>query len=97
MHNPQNTGHNVILLGASNPASAEFALAALDAALRSHGESLPYSNVSRSAAHAALLPEVTPGEFLHAARQAYGQNALRGPIERAIDYGLAGAGSPAHL
>jgi len=89
VHNPFNCGHNLLLIGASQPRGAEIALDRLDRLLTEDGAPLGYVNLSNSTTHAQLLPSISPAEFRQRTRDAFAANAGRGPIEQAISLGLA--------
>ena len=89
VHNPQNRGHNALLIGASRPEGAGPAIDELGALLRTGGPCLGYANLSRSVTHAALLPRLTPAQFREKIEVGFAGNAGRGPIEHGVTLGLA--------
>jgi len=89
VHNPQNQGHNALLVGASRPEGAGPAIDELGSLLGAGGPVLRYTNQSRSHTHAPLLPRCTPAQFQEQIEAAFRGNAGRGPIERGVTLGLA--------
>jgi len=89
VHNPENRGHNALIVGASRPEGAAAGLARLEKVFAESGPRLGYTNVARSETHAALVPDLTPEAFRRQMEQAFAGNAGRAPIERGIALGLA--------
>ncbi len=88
VHNPENCGYNVLLVGGSTLEGAAAALEVLEGVLEGTGGRFAYTNLSRSAVHEALLPEMTPEAFREQTEAAFQGNAGRGPIERGVTLGL---------
>ncbi len=88
IHNPENRGHNVLLVGASRPEGAAAGLEKLSEVLKEKGDRFGYTNVARSATHEALLPDITPEEFRKQTEPAFRGNVGRGPIKQGVTLGL---------
>ena len=89
VHNPENRGHNVLLVGASTPEGGKAGLDRLEGVLQDSGKVLGYTNVAASETHDRLMPRTTPEAFREQMEAAYQGNALRGPIEQGVSLGLA--------
>ena len=88
VHNPENCGWNVLLVGASRVEGAVSALEVLEGVLEKTRGRLGYTNLARSDSHDALLPKMTPEAFRVRAEAGFQGNAGRGPIEQGVTMGL---------
>lgn len=89
VHNPENCGYNVLLVGASRPEGATAALKALEGVLAETRGRLGYTNLSRSEVHKTLLPEMTPEAFRDWVAEMYRDNLSYYPVEQGTFLGLA--------
>ncbi len=88
VHNPENCGRNVLLVGASSVEGAAAALEALEGVLKETGGRLGYTNLSQSEVHQTLLPEMTPDAFRAWVAEMYRDNLSYYPVEQATFLGL---------
>ena len=88
VHNPENCGRNVLLVGASTVEGAVAALEMLEGVLEKTGGRLGYTNLSRSEVHDALLPEMTPDAFRDWVAEMYRDNLSYYPVEQGTFLGL---------
>ena len=88
VHNPENCGHNVLLVGASRVEGAAVALEVLEGVLERTGGRLEYTNLSRSEVHETLLPEMTPEAFREWVAEMYRDNLSYYPVEQGAFLGL---------
>ena len=88
VHNPENCGWNVLLVGASRLEGAVAALEVLEGVLEKTRGRLGYTNLSRSEVHEVLLPEMTPDAFREWVAEMYGNNLSYYPVEQGTFLGL---------
>ena len=88
VHNPENCGSNVLLVGASRVEGAAAALEALEGVLGETEGCLGYTNLSRSEVHETLLPEMTPEAFREWVEEMYRDNLSYYPVEQGAFLGL---------
>ncbi len=88
VHNPENCGHNALLVGGSTPEGAAVGLERLEEVLKQSGGCLGYTNLAESAVHEALLPEMTPEEFQAWVAEMYENNLSYYPVDQGSFLGL---------
>lgn len=89
VHNPENCGCNVFLVGASRVEGAVTAFGELEGVLEETRGRLRYTNLSRSEVHRTLLPEMTPAAFREWVAEMYRDNLSYYPVEQGTFLGLA--------
>ncbi len=88
VHNPENFGHNAIIIGCSNSIDAQPALQAFKQILIGSSHSLPYLNQSIIDWN---IPRLSPKEIIKwksMAKKCYRQNTGRDALERGVNFGL---------
>lgn len=88
VHNPENCGRNVLLVGASSVDGAAAALEVLEGVLKETRGRLGYTNLSRSEVHDVLLPEMSPDAFRAWVAEMYRDNLSYYPVEQGTFLGL---------
>ncbi len=88
VHNPENCGYNMLLVGASRVEGAAAALEVLEGVLEGTGGRFGYTNLSRSEVHEALLPEMTPEAFRAWVAEMFQNNLSYYPVDQGSFLGL---------
>lgn len=88
VHNPENCGRNVLLVGASSVDGAAAALEVLEGVLKETRGRMGYTNLSRSEVHDVLLPEMSSDAFREWVAEMYRDNLSYYPVEQGAFLGL---------
>lgn len=88
VHNPENLGHNAIIIGCSNPTDAQPALEALKQTLEGSSHSLIYLNQSTIDWNIPRLTQKEITKWKSLAKKTYQQNTGRDALERSVKFGL---------
>jgi hypothetical protein len=88
VHNPEDLGHNAIIIGCSNPTDALPALQTLRQTLQKSSDSLPYLNQSVIDWNIPRLSLAEKTKWKSMAKKSYRQNTGRDALERGVNFGL---------